>query len=232
MITKEQELLELAIKRQATTYEGYSCIADYNNGAYECDYISPYSVSAHNVDADILIILQDWCSEAGFGEDVCEKTLKHGYTPSVRTNINLIKLLKVHLNVELDKTYATNLFPYIKKGKMSNQIYQKDLIRAANDFTLPAINIIKPKIAICLGLVTFNAIRVSCGHNEIYPMANAIDSSFSFNGTKIFVQAHTGQMGINNRNRGGVNRVYSDWNKMAEHLHEIVKNDRQTAAAF
>ena len=85
-----------------------------------------------------------------------------------------------------------------------------------------SINIIKPKIAICLGLVTFNAIRVSCGHNEKYPMENAINSSFSFGGTKIFAQAHTGQMGINNRNKGGQNRVSSDWGKMAEFLRESV----------
>lgn len=222
MHTKEQELLKLAKKRQATTYEGYSSIADYNNGAYECDYISPYSISAHNVDADILIILQDWCSEEGFTENICEETIKYGYTPSVRTNINLKELLLKNLQVELNKTYATNLFPYVKKGSMSNKIHKKDLIRAANEFTLPAINIIKPKIAICLGLVTFNAIRVSCGHNEKYPMENAINSSFSFGGTKIFAQAHTGQMGINNRNKGGQNRVSSDWGKMAEFLRESV----------
>tara|TARA_R110002074_G_scaffold170005_3_gene331959 strand:- start:21138 stop:21821 length:684 start_codon:yes stop_codon:yes gene_type:complete len=224
MNPKEEKLLQLAKKRQRKTYEGYSSIGDFNNGAYECDYISPYSISSHNVDTKVLVILQDWCSEESFDENVCEETLKYGFTPSVRTNINLQKLLEEHFHISLNEAYATNLFPYIKKGSMSASIPQKDLVKAAKEFTLPAMQIIRPTIAICLGLDTFNAIRIACGKEDKYPMDKAINSSFEFNGTTIFAQAHTGQMGINNRNRGGVERVSGDWKKMAEHLQYAYNN--------
>ena len=73
-----------------------------------------------------------------------------GYTPSRGSNKNLIKLLKESLNLELKDTYATNLFPYIKMGKMSAKIKPTDMSKAAKEFTLPMIDIIKPKIAIAL----------------------------------------------------------------------------------
>ncbi len=217
-MTKNEQLLLLAQKRKKTKYEGYKAIGDYNNGAYECNYISPYSISAHNENADILIILQDWCSEKGFGAEICNETLKYGYTPDVRTNINLKKLIQEHFQIELEQTYATNLFPYIKPGAMSAYIPVKDLVKAANDFTLPLIDVIQPKLAICLGLITFNAIRKSRGLKKTYNMEEAINNPFDFNSTKIFAQAHTGQLGQNNRNKNGINRVSSDWQTMSKYL--------------
>ena len=58
-MNKKEELSKLAKLRQSKVYEGYTSIADYANGAYECEYVSPYSKSAHNVDADVFVILKD-----------------------------------------------------------------------------------------------------------------------------------------------------------------------------
>jgi len=217
-VSKSAKLFALAEKRKAITYEGYTAIGDYNGGIWECDYVSPYSKSAHNTDADILIILQDWCSKESFQENVCQETLEYGYTPSVRTNIKLKELLAKYLNVTLEETYATNLFPYIKPGPMNATIPQKDLLKAAKDFTLPIIEIIKPQIAICLGGATFDAIRKACGLESVKDMEEAVKSHFSHQGTEIFCQAHTGQLGQNNRNRNGVDRVSQDWQLMLPYL--------------
>lgn len=223
-MNKSERLLALSKKRKAKTYEGYSAIGDYNNGVWECDYVSPYSISAHNEDTDILIILQDWCSEESFGKEVCQETLKYGYTPSVKTNVNLKKLLFEHINVTLDQTYSTNLFPYIKPGTMNAYIPVKDLLKAAKDFTLPIIEIINPKIAICFGKDTFNAIRKACGLKVVYNMEEAIASHFTYRSTEIFCQAHPGQLGQNNRNRGGIHRVSSDWKSMLPYLRKPYNN--------
>ena len=220
-MNKSERLLALAKKRKAKTYEGYTAIGDHNNGAYECDYVSPYSISANNVDADILIILQDWCSEESFGEDVDPETLEYGHTPSVKTNINLKKLLSEHLNVTLDQTYATNLFPYIKPGPMSAYIPDKDRLKAAKDFTLPIIEIIHPRIAICFGKDTFNAIRKAYGLKVVYNMKEAVASHFTYRSTEIFCQAHPAQRGQNNRNREDKNQVSSDWKSMLPYLKTV-----------
>lgn len=60
-MSKQDALLNLAKLRQETRYDGYTAIGDYDEGVWECDYVSPYSLSSHNEDSDILVILQDWC---------------------------------------------------------------------------------------------------------------------------------------------------------------------------
>ena len=107
-MNKKQELLKLAKLRKESRYDGNNSIADYENGFYECDYVSPYSKSAHNVNADVFVILQDWSSDENmYGR--CEETNRMGYTPNVGTNIKLKNLLKEHLSLELKDTYATDL---------------------------------------------------------------------------------------------------------------------------
>lgn len=44
---------------------------------------------------------------------------------------------------------------------MGSNIAMADLLRAAEEFAVPQIEIIQPKIVICLGLNSFNAIRKS-----------------------------------------------------------------------
>lgn len=215
---KIKELLKLAEKRKSFTYNGYTAIGDYNNGSYECDYVSPFSISAHNIDADIMVILQDWCSEEGFGKTVDQETLKYGYTPSVKTNVNLKKLLFDNFNLGIEDTYATNLFPFIKYGEMNARIPAKDLLSAALDFSVPMIDIIQPKLVICLGKDTFNAIRKACRLKVVYSIDEAVNSHFSYKNTEIFGMAHTGMLGKNNRNRGGVDRVTDDWNMMIPYI--------------
>lgn len=214
---KLEQLLELARKRQQTVYAGYTSIGDYNDGAYECNFVSPYSISAHNENAQVLVMLQDWCSSDSFGEDVCQETLKYGYTPSVRTNIKLKELLLEHFRLELKDTYSTNLFPFIKPGVMNTRIPTKDMYRAALDFAIPLIDIIKPSIVICLGKQTFNALRKACELKVVNNIQEGIESHFTYKTTEIFCQAHTGMLGQNNRNRNGIHRVTSDWCSMREY---------------
>ena len=108
-------------------------------------------------------------------------------------------------------TYATNLFPFVKPGPMNASIPSKDLLKAALQFTLPMINIIQPKVVICLGLDTFNTLRKTYGHKKLDNLNQAIGNRFEFENSRIVCQPHTGQLGRNNRNLGGVDSVNRDW---------------------
>lgn len=210
-ISKEEQLLKLAKRRQSDVYDGYKNISCFANGAYECDFVSPYSKSAHNVDAEIFVVLQDWSSEENLSGVVCEETNRLGYTPSVGTNKNLIRLIIEHLGLELKDTYATNLFPFIKPGEMSANIEVRDLRRAASEYTIPMIGIINPRIVVALGMKTFNAIRCSSGLEEVCNMDEAASQPFDINGSKVFFQAHPSQQSQNKR---GARQVANDWGKM------------------
>jgi hypothetical protein len=214
---KHQQLLELAQKRKRTRWPGYRCIGDYHGGFFECDYVSPYTKGASNVDSDIMVILQDWSSDevlSGPLDPIAVKNSEYGHDPSRPTNINLKRLLNNHFGVQLKDVYATNLFPFIKYGEISSPIPRSDFVRAAEEFALPQIKIVSPKLVISLGKDTFNAIRRACGYNDWLITDSAILSPFTFHGTQIWCQAHTSQLGQNNRNRGGVDRVSSDWKRM------------------
>lgn len=207
-------MLALAKLRQSTKWEGYTGIGDCHGGAYECDFVSPYTKAAGNIDAQIMIMLQDWSSKQSLNEAFDQETANFGYTPSLPTNENLIKLLRMTFELELRDTYATNLFPFVKSGRMSDRISQPDLIGAAQQFALPQIRIVEPKLLICLGLVTFNALRRACDLKVCRPLSTAIENPFNIGPTRAWCQAHTGRLGQNNRNRGGVRRVPDDWLRM------------------
>jgi hypothetical protein len=212
---KRSRLLALARLRQVTRWDGYNCIADYHGGAYECDFVSPYSKTAGNIDADVMILLQDWAAHDAMNGPLHELKRDLGYSPERSTNINLTRLLADHLGLSLEDVYGTNVFPFVKPGKMASPLRMRDLVRAAQDFALPQIEIIEPVLVVCLGKATFNAVRRAAGLPPSMTLDEAIKSPFHLFSADIWCQAHTGRIGQNNRNKGGVDRVTDDWATMA-----------------
>jgi hypothetical protein len=210
---KHQQLFELAQKRKRTRWPGYRCIGDYHGGFFECDYVSPYTKGASNVDSDIMVILQDWSSDevlSGPIDPIAIKNSEYGHDPSRPTNINLKRLLNDHFGVRLKDIYATNLFPFIKYGSISSPIPQSDLVRAAIDFALPQIKIVCPKLVVCLGIATFSAMRRACGYNDWLKLDSAIESPFKVDKSYIWCQAHTAVRPCNRTK----NQVSFDWKRM------------------
>ncbi|HEV7681358.1 MAG TPA: hypothetical protein VGO68_04505 [Pyrinomonadaceae bacterium] len=215
---KQSELLALAKLRQRTRYPGYRCIGDYHAGVYECDFVSPYTKTAGNVDAEIMVMLQDWASDEFLSGPVHEPSVKLGHGPTLPTNRNLTRLLLTTFGLKLPDVYGTNLFPFVKAGEMTGNVREKDMKAAARQFALPEIRIVKPKLVICLGLATFNALRQVCNLSTCRPFSAAIESPFNIGEVRVWCQAHTGARGQNNRNKGGVSRVPDDWVRMKADL--------------
>jgi restriction system protein len=223
---KHARLLELARSRRMSRWAGYKCIGDYHNGVYDCHFghlVSPYTRSAGNVDAELMVLLQDWASDDVLSAPVLPERLTLGHDPGRRTNQRLRELLRKHFRLELNEVYATNVFPFVKVGSMSTQIRKRDLERAAREFALPQIEIVGPRLAVCLGKAAFNAVAVAYDRHEAKSLAEAIASPFRFGETQVWCQAHTGQQGTNNRNRHGVDRVTRDWACMALAYNTMVE---------
>jgi uracil-DNA glycosylase len=209
---RQETLRRLAAKRAADSW-GYKNLADFHGGAHECAFVSPYTKSAGNVASDIVVMLQDWASEEGLSGPLIADSLRLGYTPNVGTDINLIRLLGEHFKVALGDVYATNLFPFIKRGGMSSAIPRKDLVRAAKAFGWPQIEAIRPRLVIALGLDTFNALCEGVDVATASKMDLAIRKPVDRDATRVWCQAHTGGRGL--ANRGGKVNVSADWAAMA-----------------
>jgi len=216
-VAKSAALRMLAEKRKNTRWDGYGNIGDYHNGAYECDYVSPYTKTAGNVEANVFVLLQDWSSDSWLKKPLNKNVQLLGYQPNLLTNKTLAGLLHEHFQMSLSDIYATNLFPFVKLGGLSASIHRSRLVQAAAEFALPQIKVVRPVLVICLGLETFNSMRAVCGLSECKLMSSAIEcGEFTFDNVKFWAQAHTGHWGQINRNTAGVNRVRSDWRRMRQ----------------
>ena len=221
---KKQLLAELARQRRCSVPYGYRGIGEYHGGAYECDHVSPYTKSAGNVDARMMLLLQDWCSHE-FLEGALEPALiELGHLPTLPTNRNLKLLLAEHLNLELADTFATNLFPFIKPGKMTSSVPAKDLATAARDYAIPQIRIVAPTIVVCLGKAVWDAIRRALEMKPSPSLAQAIESPFALDDIEVWAQSHPGGLGRARRNRGGKDRVSRDWAQMARAFQNLEKS--------
>ncbi len=65
-----------------------------------------------------------------------------------RTNVKLEELLERHFGLALTDVYATNVFPFVKPAAMGSSLPQRDLNRAAVQFGLPQIKIVRPVVAV------------------------------------------------------------------------------------
>jgi len=210
---KTEALLLVARLRQATRLDGYASVGDFHDAMFECDHVSPWTKSGSNVDADIMIIGQDWSSSDVLGGDPPDlEVAELGFDPKFPTNRNLDDLLERHFGLKRAECYLTNLFPFIKSGNASGAIPLKDLVVSARRFTLPEIRIVCPQLVACLGLKTFSALMRAAGLKGSPKMAEAVGSPFEFADSRIHCVAHTGAFGMNNRGR---KQVENDWHQLA-----------------
>lgn len=208
---KKAELLALAKLRQAARWDGYHCIGDYHGGAYECDFVSPYSKVAHNVDAEVFIVLQDWLGHDKLSGPLLPDAATLGYLPELPTNRVLHSLVSETFGRSIEQTYATNLFPFIKPGNLSSRIPVRLMVQAATQFAIPQIMVVQPKVVVCLGLVVCNALRCASGFRRIATIDAAIEEPFQIGDSVVWCQAHTGTLGQKNRNRLDRFQTREDW---------------------
>jgi restriction system protein len=90
MTDKNLLLKEIVNKRQQSRWEGFRCLRDYHNGLYECNYVSPFTRSANNVNAKVMLVLQDWASDKYLRDCLPDPELiEMGHDPKLPTNKNL-----------------------------------------------------------------------------------------------------------------------------------------------
>jgi restriction system protein len=140
---KREELLQLARQRQVDRLPPHLNLADIHNGYYECEYVSPWSISACSLDAALMLIGQDWASSETLKRKRDEERRKTGQDCSSPTNSNLREFLK-HMHLQFSDTYATNLFPFIKLGTKNATIPYRDLVRCGRKYALRQIEIKSP----------------------------------------------------------------------------------------
>ena len=211
---KLEQLRELAAFRQRSRWPGFCCLGDFHAGAYESLHVSPYSRFAGNAESEVLLLLQDWCSAEFLAAPFNAEVQRLGYSPSLPTNRNLAALLERHFQLKVEGAYVTNLFPFVKRGDMSRAIPKSALLRAAQEFALPEIRVVSPRVVVCFGLSVFNAVRGALLLPTVATLGAAIASPFQAEGVAYWAQSHPGHFGRISRERGRPGQVEHDWSRM------------------
>jgi restriction system protein len=217
-MTKQEKLKKLALKRKSSCFEGFRRISEFQGGVFDVeDYVSPWSIGAHNVDADLMLIGQDWASSQWLSKPKNLNFAKLGKNPNLMTNKNLDEYLK-YFGLNFSDTYATNAFVFVKEGGMSAKIAQKFLHESIKQFLVPQIEIIKPKMIICLGAETYNAVRLENGYSEL-KVGRGQETAMPFMGANVYGVNHTGGHGT--KNAGGKERARQQWQILARYYQKL-----------
>jgi restriction system protein len=245
---KKSALLRLARGRQTDTLDGYSRkYFHFRDFDCDCEYVVPWTISACNVNADLMLIAQDWASEDflnGLNDDQRQTQRALGQFPDLPTNLKTQDLLTEHMSISFRETYATDAFAFVKSGKMNARIPFRDLVRSAATYALPQIAIVRPKMVVCLGSASFNAVRRAIitngserpGNTKLkrMPLADAwrIEEPYhtEYLGIPVFGVAHPGANGT--RASGGPEVTTPRWHTLGNFFRAIRDQRRSAGATF
>jgi restriction system protein len=223
---KAHRLAALAQMRRhplaGTCRDGYSRnyrrIEEFHDRHYDQhEWVSPWTLSACNVESDLMIIGQDWASEDFLRKDPDPTIRQFGHDPALATNKNLKRLLDEAFGRRFEDTFATNAFVFAKPGGMTSRLAAADLILSVKRFTLKEIEIVQPRMVICLGIGTFNAIRATLDLRAL--KLEGIDyagPAVMYCAAQIHGVPHVGARGLGAT--GGYGRSLEIWKTLAARL--------------
>jgi hypothetical protein len=221
--SKADRLRRLTKQRQNDSMKGYSRLSDFHDGYYECEYVVPWTISACNTDADLMLISQDWASADFLNREKNPQQKEFGQVESLQTNKTLKKLLNDYMGISFGDTYATDAFVFIKNGPMSAPLPFAALVESTRNYALPQIEIVAPKMVICLGSAPFNAIR-RIKKLQPMPLSGAFKVTNPFHteheGIPIFGVAHPGALG--NAAAGGTKVTNTRWEYLGDYFKRII----------
>lgn len=191
------------------------------SGKYDSDQIGPWSLWQGNLDAEILVVGQDW-------GDVDFFVKHHGVDPETnRTNQNLELLLReVGVSVappgrvQHQVAFFTNAVLCLKTGGLQAKLQRTWLDNCVLAFLLPLIEIVRPKVVISMAQEVSKALLSSRLGRPVRSSSNSelVEKApyDCFVGSVLFPVYHCGAGSIN-RNRS-LPEQQQDWRRIAAYL--------------
>ena len=215
------------------------------NFCNEVNLWSYWQGGINNLDADILLVGQDW---GNFRDSKCEELVRSIKSINEYSNNNFKYPFKENptdrnlckLFAELGDTYIisesnnpkvffTNLVLCYRHDSGISGGFRQRWARNCSEYFLRLVSIIQPKVIICLGRSVFDAVVRSFGEKPPKCDYNSTVSNgarnLSLNGTSytVFPMAHCGVFGTNNRkdtktDLTGMDQIKKDWHRIKEYL--------------
>jgi DNA polymerase len=200
--------------------EGLTSPATIKDGAFDSDQIGPWSRWQGNLNAEIMVVGQDWGGVKYFND--CQGDDQLSNNP---TNVNLHKLLLNQIGKDIKKSdvnddgiiFLTNIILCLKQGNLQDPIKKEWLSNCSKHFFKPLVDVVRPKIIIALGSNVSHTILdlYEVAYSKSVSLSQLMESS-PFNlteSTDLFPVYHCGAGGVN-RNRS-LEMQQDDWAKIA-----------------
>ncbi len=224
-MTKEELYKALVEKRKdCRICEGLTNPSVIDGGKYDSNEIGPWSLWQGNLDAELLIVGQDWSDV-----DYFRKWEGRDEPQSNPTDCNLRHLLDI-LGVKIENPrenqteliFMTNLILCLKQGGLQSRVEDEWIKNCAENYSKQLIDIVKPKVIIVLGKEPSKAIldayQVRYSKTSLAEMVS--NSLYRLTkSTVLFPVYHCGAGGTN-RNRS-MKEQENDWRKIKEWIEKI-----------
>lgn len=179
-----------------------------------------------HLDADILLVGQDWGTLSYAGETIVgalktstyeKPTFCYMKDATSCTDLALCELFKEispryrDLRNDLNtysELFFTNFVPWYRTGNKISGGLQSSWINASKDLFSELVDIIRPKVILCLGKAVFQGVlkstnsdyKISGSYNKVI-RCGPVKVNFNHTQTLAFPLAHCGTLGTMNRNR-------------------------------
>jgi len=216
---KKEAYNELVNKRKNYVFpDGLHNPSEIEGGIYDKEtQIGPWSKWQGNLNADIMLIGQDWGDVNFFIK--CEG----GHLDDSQTNRNLKKLFEI-IGIDIGypdhptnaPVFFTNAVIGLKEGGMSGNIKDSWVKKDSETFLKPTIEIVDPKILITLGKKPYDALTYiyDMKKENMKDLINENPMILS-DGKKLFAMYHCGPLGMANRK---FELQKEDWKKINKFL--------------
>jgi hypothetical protein len=149
---KAAALAQLVDLRRRDRNDDFFALHEFDGGAWDFDYVVPWTKSACNLDAGLMIIGQDWASE-DFLRDPKNNSPERvqlrkelGQDPHLATNKNIKRRLEL-FGTTWAQTYAKDVSVFIKPKKMTEKVPMSLLNLCAEKYAVPQLRIVRPVMA-------------------------------------------------------------------------------------
>lgn len=193
--------------------------AECEGGSFDCSELGPWSHWQGNLDAEILLVGQDWGQVDWFvRQQGCPRN-------AGTTNTTLLQLFSAAgIDIELPRETAgrgtlffTNAVLCMKKGKATDGVRSKWFRNCGKNFLRPLIEIVQPNAVICLGGRAYQSV-LRAFNKKPRAIGGAVESGEPVQldcGIVVFGVFHCGGLGLAQRN---LNAQIGDWKRIGEYL--------------
>jgi len=218
---KQQRYTELIVKRKAChlcdSY-GLTNPSVCRGGVYDGNgQIGPWSGWQGNLDAELMVIAQDWGGVEYYLE---HKGLEEDTNT---TNRRICELLSsIGISIELPRQsgnsvlFFTNSVLCLRPGRLTGPIKSRWFRNCSTNFLRPQVELVKPKVVVTLGYMAYSALLTAYGIRPRQRMREAVQDTLLLPGGNALVPVyHPGNNGSRSRS---FEHQKTDWQRVRQAL--------------